>query len=174
MDDLAIVEDDHHLSAMIWFYYILLILVLFAGLALVTVTLPGLWIMTAAAAIYSLDPHEHRLGHKTLLVLVILSVIAEILEFTAGGAAARKAGGGRRAAVGALLGGIVGGIIGSFVLPLVLTIVGICIGSFVGAAGFELLGGGEAVHSLGVGWAQPRADSSECFSSSASASLWRY
>jgi len=137
---------------MLWLYYILLILIVFAGLALVTVTLPGLWIMTAATAIYSLAPHEHRLGHKTLLVLVILSVIGEVLEFSAGGAAARKAGGGRRAAVGALVGGVAGGIVGSFLLPLVLTIVGICIGSFVGAAGFELLGGGAAVHSLGVGW----------------------
>jgi uncharacterized protein YqgC (DUF456 family) len=137
---------------MLWLYYILLILVLFAGLALVFVTLPGLWIMTAAAAIYTFAPHEHRLGHKTLLTLVLLSVIGEILEFTAGGAAARKAGGGRRAAIGALVGGIAGGIVGSFLLPLVLTIVGICIGSFVGAAAFELLGGGEAIHSLGVGW----------------------
>jgi uncharacterized protein len=137
---------------MLWLYYILLILVLFAGLTLVFVTLPGLWIMTAATAIYSLAPHEHRLGHKTLLALVLLSLVGEILEFTAGGAAARKAGGGRRAAVGALLGGIAGGIVGSFLLPLVLTIVGICIGSFVGAAAFELAGGGEAVQSLQVGW----------------------
>ena len=136
---------------MLWLYYILLILVLFAGLALVFVTLPGLWIMTAAAAIYTLAPHEHRLGHKTLLTLVLLSVIGEILEFTAGGTAAQKAGGGRRAAIGALLGGITGGIVGSFLLPLVLTIVGICIGSFVSGAAFELAGGGEAVQSLQVG-----------------------
>src|SRR5579872_151147 len=137
---------------MIWLYYILLILVSICGIALVTVTLPGLWLMTGAAAIFAIITHERGVGAKTLLALFILSLIAEILEFTAGGAAARKAGGGRRAAVGALIGGIVGGIVGSIVLPLVLTIVGVCVGSLVGAAGFELLGGGEAVHSLRVGW----------------------
>ena len=142
----------YHSPRMLWLYYFLLILIAIASLALVTVTLPGLWVMTAAAAIFSLAPHEQRLGHKTLIILVILSVIGEILEFTAGGAAARRAGGGRRAAVGALLGGIAGGIVGSFLLPLVLTIVGICIGSFVGAAAFELIGGGEPIQSLQVGW----------------------
>jgi uncharacterized protein YqgC (DUF456 family) len=137
---------------LIWIYYILLILISLGGLALVLVTLPGLWVMTAASAVYALATHEHHLGPRTLLVLFLLSLGAEIVELTAGGAAARKAGGGRRASIGALIGGIVGGIVGSFVLPLVLTIVGICLGAFVGAAGFELLGGGEAIHSVRVGW----------------------
>ena len=53
---------------------------------------------------------------------------------------AKRAGGGRNSAVGAILGGIVGGIVGSFFLPVVGTIVGMCIGSFIGAASFELLG----------------------------------
>jgi len=138
---------------MIWLYYVLLILIAVCALALVVVTLPGLWVMTAAAAIYALVTHERHLGFKSLAALFVLSLGAEILEMTAGGAAARKAGGERRAAIGALLGGIVGGIVGSFVFPLVLTIVGVCLGSFVGAAGFEFLGGGEASHSLDVGWA---------------------
>jgi uncharacterized protein len=137
---------------MIWLYYILLLLISLTGIALVTVTLPGLWLMTGAAAIFALATHERGVGVKTLLVLFLLSLIGEVLEFTAGGAAARKAGGGRRAAVGSLIGGIVGGIVGSIVLPLILTIIGVCVGSLVGAAGFELLGGGEAIHSLRVGW----------------------
>ena len=138
---------------MIWLYYILLILFAVCALALVVVTLPGLWVMTAAAAIYALLTHERHIGFKSLAALFVLSLGGEILEMTAGGAAARKAGGERRAAIGALLGGIAGGIIGSLVFPLVLTIVGVCLGSFVGAAGFEFLGGGETAHSLGVGWA---------------------
>jgi len=137
---------------LIWIEYILLILISVAGLGLVAVTLPGLWVMTAAAAVYALMTREFSLGHRTLIALFLLSVAAEILELTAGGAAARKAGGGRRASLGALVGGIVGGIVGSFVLPLVLTLVGICIGAFIGAAALELLGGGETVHSFKVGW----------------------
>ena len=136
---------------MLYLYYTLLLLISLASLALVTVTLPGLWIMTAAAAIYSLAPHQQRLGHKALLTLFLLALVGEILEFTAGGAAAKKAGGSRRAAIGAILGAIVGGIVGSFVLPFVLTIVGICVGSFVGAAAVQFLDGGEALQSLRVG-----------------------
>jgi uncharacterized protein YqgC (DUF456 family) len=138
---------------LIWLYYILLILIAMCALALVAVTLPGLWVMTAAAAIYALLTHERHLGFKSLAALFFLSLGAEILEMTAGGAAARKAGGEPRAAIGALLGGIVGGIVGSFVFPLVFTMVGVCLGSFVGAAGFEFLGGGDTGHSLDVGWA---------------------
>jgi hypothetical protein len=136
---------------MLWIYYLLLLLICIGGIALVTMTLPGLWIMTAAAAVYSIAPHQQRMGRHTLIALLLLSLIGEIIEFTAGGAAARKAGGGRRAAIGAILGAIAGGIIGSFVLPVILTIVGICIGSFVGAAAFELSAGSEALQSLRVG-----------------------
>jgi hypothetical protein len=138
---------------MIWLYYILLILIAVCALALVVVTLPGLWVMTAAAAVYALLTHERQMGFKSLAALFVLSLAGEILELTAGGAAARRAGGERRATIGALLGGIVGGIVGSLVFPLVLTIVGVCLGSFLGAAGFEFLGGGQTEHSLEVGWA---------------------
>jgi uncharacterized protein YqgC (DUF456 family) len=135
-----------------WLYYILLLLISIGSLALVVVTLPGLWVMTAAAAVYALLTHEAFIGHKSLIALFLLALVAEVIELTAGGAAAKKAGGSRRAAIGALLGGIVGGIIGSFVLPLVLTIVGICIGSFVGAALGEITVAREATQALRVGW----------------------
>jgi uncharacterized protein YqgC (DUF456 family) len=135
-----------------WLYYILLLVISLASLTLVVLTLPGLWVMTAAAAVYALLTHEHHIGHKSLIALFLLALVAEVLELTAGGAAAKKAGGSRRAAIGAFLGGIAGGIIGSFVLPLVLTIVGICIGSFAGAIIGELTVAPEAVKALRVGW----------------------
>jgi uncharacterized protein YqgC (DUF456 family) len=135
-----------------WAYYILLILISMGALALVVLTLPGLWLMTAAAAVYALLTHEHYVGRDSLIALFLLSLIGEILEFFAGGAMAKRAGGSRSGAWGAIVGGIIGGIIGSFVLPIVLTIVGICIGSFVGAAAFELLGGGQADLAVRVGW----------------------
>lgn len=136
---------------LVWLYYILLILIAVGALGLVFVTLPGLWVMTAAAAVYALITHAHFLGRDSLIALFVLSLAGEILEMTAGGAMARRAGGGRRGAIGAIIGGVVGGIVGSFVLPVVLTIVGICIGSFVGAAGFELLGTGDANLAVRVG-----------------------
>jgi uncharacterized protein YqgC (DUF456 family) len=137
---------------MYWLYYILLLFLSAGCMALVVVTLPGLWVMTAGAAVYALLTREQFVGGKSLIALFLLALIAEILELTAGGAAAKKAGGSRRAAIGALLGGIAGGIVGSFVLPLVLTIIGICIGSFIGAALGEITVAPEAAKALRVGW----------------------
>jgi uncharacterized protein YqgC (DUF456 family) len=138
---------------LIWVYYILLLIAAAGGLVMVLCTLPGLWLMTACAGIYALVTRDHHiLGFKTMLALLILSLVGETFELLAGSAAAKQAGGGRRGMIGGIIGGIAGGIIGSFFLPVVLTIVGVCIGSFVGAAGFEMLGSDGAVHSVRVGW----------------------
>jgi len=143
---------------MVWAYYILVLLIAAAGQLMVLVTLPGLWLMAAASAGFCLLTHHRYLGGKTLIALLVLAVLGEVLEIGIGGAAARQAGGSRRAMLGGIIGAIAGGIIGSFVLPIVLTIVGVCIGSFVGAALFELAGGGTIDHSLiiGVGAAKGR------------------
>jgi len=135
-----------------WLYYILLLLLCAASLALVVVTLPGLWLMTAGAAVYAVLTHEKHIGFKSLVSLFLMALVAEILEFSASGAAAKKAGGGKRAAVGALVGGVVGGIVGSFIFPIILSIVGICIGSFAGAAIGELSGGKDSAQAIRVGW----------------------
>jgi hypothetical protein len=136
---------------LIWLYYILLFLVAAAGLFMVTVTLPGLWLMAAAAAGYFLLSHHQYLGVKTLIALLVMAVMGEVAEIGMGGAASRAAGGGRRAALGGIIGGIVGGLLGTLVLPVVLSVVGVCFGCFVGAALFELLGGASADHSLRIG-----------------------
>ncbi len=69
---------------MIWLYYILLLLIAVAGLVLVLCTLPGLWLMTAAAGIYALLTHGLHLGFKTLLALLIFSLVGEVFELLAG------------------------------------------------------------------------------------------
>ena len=93
MDHLADFKDDRNLK-MIWLYYILLLLIAIGGLVLAAFTLPGLWVMTGASAIYALITHERHLGAKSLITLFLLSFIAEVLELTLGGAAAKRAGGG--------------------------------------------------------------------------------
>jgi uncharacterized protein len=137
----------------VWVYFVLLIIFLGAGMVLAVFTLPGLWLMTAAAAGYALITHEKYLGWHTLVVLLVLALLAEILEFALTGAAAKKAGGGFRAAAGGIIGAIIGGIFLSFIpIPIVGTVLGICLGSFLGAAGVELLAGRETAGSLKIGW----------------------
>jgi uncharacterized protein len=137
---------------MIWVYYFLLLGCAAVGLLLVLFTLPGLWLMTAAAAAYALLTHGRVLGVHVLWTLLILTVIGELLDWLAGAVGVGRAGGGRNAKIGALVGGIVGGIFLTFIpIPIVGTILGICLGSFIGAAGAEWYGGGQAAHSLRVG-----------------------
>jgi uncharacterized protein len=144
---------------MVWLYYILLLMVALVGIILVALTLPGLWVMTAAAAVYAAVTRMSHIGMKTLIALIVLSLGAELLEIFLGGAAAKRAGGGKQAMAGAIIGGIVGGIFLSVIpIPIISQIVGICLGSFAGAAIAELLGGKGAGHAVrvGVGAAQGR------------------
>jgi uncharacterized protein YqgC (DUF456 family) len=136
-----------------WTYYLFLVLFCGIGLILVFVTLPGLWLMTAAAACYAVFTHGKWIGLDTLIVLLCLSILGEILEIFLTGAAAKQAGGGKAAMAGGVIGGLVGGIFLSLIpIPVLSTMVGICVGSFAGATVFELAIGGEAGHSLKVGW----------------------
>jgi uncharacterized protein YqgC (DUF456 family) len=135
-----------------WLYYLILALLLVGGLVLVAFTLPGLWLMTAAAAGYAALTHFNFVGKYTLIVLLALSLIAEVIDFGWGGVAAKQAGGGRPSVYGGLAGGILGGIFFTFIpIPIISTIVGICLGSFIGAAAMEMLWGRETVHSLQIG-----------------------
>ncbi|HEY2589427.1 MAG TPA: DUF456 domain-containing protein [Tepidisphaeraceae bacterium] len=143
---------------MAWVYYILLFLFLISGLALTVMTLPGLWLMVAATAIYAWFTHGYFISWWTLAVLLVLATIAEIIEFFSSGAGARKAGGGKAGFWGALLGGIVGGIVLSFFIPIPIfgTLVGVCVGTFVGAMAGELLAGREVGHSAWIGFGAAR------------------
>ena len=118
----------------LWFYYVILFLLLLAGLALTLMTLPGLWVMVGSAAGYAWLTKGHFIGWKTLVILLIWAGIAEIVELISSGAGAKKAGGGRAGLWGALVGGIVGGIWLSFIpIPILSTLVGVCLGTFLGA-----------------------------------------
>jgi uncharacterized protein len=115
---------------------VLLLLALIVGLILIPFGLPGLWVMVGAALVYSwADPG--RIGVPTLVIITLMAVVAEILEFLAAGRYARKYGGSRRAAWGAIAGGIVGAIVG-VPIPIVGSVIGAFAGSFAGALTAEL------------------------------------
>lgn len=133
-------------------FYLLLLVCLLAGLAILFVNMPGLWLMVLAAMVYAIitPPLEwHRM--KMLFVLMGLALVAEVIDFFAAGAGAKRAGGTRRGLWGAIIGGIVGAIVGSIVLPVLLTLVGVCIGTFLGAFFGEVSGGKEIGQSVRIG-----------------------
>ena len=115
----------------------LLFVALFAGLLLVPLGLPGLWVMLGATLLYWLAVPAGSIGMVTLLVVSALVVVAEVLEFSVAGRYARKYGGSRRASWGAIVGGVVGAIVGVPV-PVLGSMFGAFAGAFAGALLAEL------------------------------------
>ncbi len=143
-----------------WLVYFILALVLVVGLYINLVGLPGLWIMVAAALVYTMVTGWAYLGFKTLIAITIMAGIAELVEFLAGQVGAKRAGANKRGVWGAIIGGIVGAIAltGLIPVPPFGTIFGVVLGTFLGAAIGELWGGtnvGQSVR-VGVGAAKGR------------------
>jgi len=130
--------------------YALLALAQVAGLLMVPLGLPGTWLQVIAIGAYAYATHW-RLGWWIFALAVALAAVAEVVEFIMGGRFARKYGGSRRAAWGAILGGLVGAFMG-FPLPIIGSVIGAFIGAFVGAALLEMTAGAEARSALRVGW----------------------
>ncbi len=139
---------------MVWIYYLLLLITDIVGLVLAAFTLPGLWLMLAAAAFYAYLTSGNFVGVKTLIALLVLAGTAEIAELFLGGAGAKKAGGSKWGILGGLIGAILGGIfLTPFIpIPVLGTIIGICLGSFVGAFAIEFALGRPVVQSLRIGY----------------------
>jgi uncharacterized protein YqgC (DUF456 family) len=126
---------------MVWVYYLLLLVVLVAGWLINVVTLPGLWLMTGALAAYGWwTGWNVYVGWTSVIILLILSGLAELVELGAGAAGSKVAGARRRGMIGAIIGGIIGAIFftGIVPIPIVGTIIGVCFGTFLGAAAAEL------------------------------------
>lgn len=113
--------------------------------------LPGMWLAlgVAGAAEYWTDERLFSIG--TMVGCLILTILAEVWEFSASSVRAKRAGAGRRGSIGALLGGIFGAIAGSFVVPLIGTLIGGGLGALAGSAFLERRGGRSMNEALRIG-----------------------
>lgn len=118
-----------------WLYYLVLLVVMFSGLVLNLLTLPGIWLLTLGVFLYGWATGFQYAGLWTLVTLVVIGLIAETIEFLAGGAGAKKAGGTRWGGWGAIVGSLVGAIVGGIVIPIPLagSVIGVIGGAFLGA-----------------------------------------
>src|SRR5262245_27339488 len=113
---------------MIWIYYLLLLTVAICGWLVNVFGLPVLWLIVASAAGSAwLTGFDVHVGWPALITLLALAFVAEIVEFVAGSAGAAKAGGSKRAMLGAIVGALIGGILLSIPIPLLGTIIGACL-----------------------------------------------
>ena len=119
-------------------FALLLLIVLLACWPLSLLSLPGNWMMVAAAAVYAyFMPADSRaaIGWMTITAMLVLAGLGEVIELLAGAVGTAQAGGTRRGAVLALLGSVVGGLVGLLVgIPIPI------VGSFFAAILFAALG----------------------------------
>ena len=131
--------------------YALLVLAQVAGLLLIPFGLPGTWVQVLGLAGYAALTGFTTVGAVPVVACVVLAAAGEVIEFVLGGRYARKYGGSRRAAWGAILGGLVGAVVGVPVF-LVGSVIGAFLGAFAGAALLELTRSPDARAALRVGW----------------------
>jgi hypothetical protein len=128
-----------------WIYFLWAVLLVAVGCAawfLTLVTLPGNWLIVAAAAVFALllpEDAGRGITWVTVGMLVGLAIIGEIVEFGAGAAGAAKQGASRRAIVlsivGAMVGSITGLVIGApipILGPFIMAVLGGAAGAFAG------------------------------------------
>lgn len=131
---------------------VLLIAAVGMGWVLTLLSMPGNWLMVAAAAAYAwLGPQSGvlQIHWKVVLALVVLAVIGEILEFIAGVVGARRAGGSRRSAYYSLFGSLIGAV-GGATVGIPVPVLGSAVGAVVGGAVGAFAGAAYAEYSLGL------------------------
>jgi len=107
-----------------------------AGLALIPVGLPGLWLIVLGIVGYGWLTDFRSLTVGFIALAIGLALLAELAEAWIGFRFARRYGGSSRAGWGALAGGLAGAVVGVPV-PVVGSVVGGFVGAFAGAALFE-------------------------------------
>ncbi len=138
-------------------YYVWMFLLVMVNLVWVFLNilgLPGNWLMLLGTSLLAWAYWDRGpFSVWTLLVALVLAVLGEVLEFVAGMSGARRWGGTRSGAWGALLGGLVGGLLGTLLVPIPVigSLVGACGGAAVGAFVFEFGGGRTQQDALRVG-----------------------
>ena len=117
--------------------YIVLYVVMLAGVAIIPFGVPGQFLIAGVAGIFALVAGPQVLSWWTVLGVLGLAVLAELMEATAGFLGASQAEGSFWSSVGAVIGGLAGAIVGSMFFPLVGSLLGAFVGTFSGAFAVE-------------------------------------
>jgi len=121
------------------------------GLASLIFGLPGNFLVVGAAALAGALTAWNEFNLLLVLVLFLITLLGEALDFFLGALLARGERGGRASMVGAMVGGIAGGVMG-LPLPVIGNVIGAFLGAFLGALAGELLTGGKLSEAIGIGF----------------------
>lgn len=130
---------------MIYLELLLLFIALAAGWCLTMLSMPGNWLIVAAAALFAwlAPPESFDISWQIVALLVGLAVTAELLELAASALGAKRAGGSRRGAVLAIGGSVAGALIGAVVgvpIPIIGQLVAAVLFAGIGALVGAMLG----------------------------------
>ncbi|MEP7226447.1 MAG: DUF456 domain-containing protein [Gemmatimonadales bacterium] len=122
-----------------------------AGLLLIPLGLPGLWVIVLGVLGYGWLTDFRTLSVGFIALAVGLAVLGEVFEAWIGFRFAQRYGGSRRAGWGALVGGLIGAIVGVPV-PIIGSVIGGFVGAFAGAALFEYTRARQSGTAAWAGW----------------------
>ena len=115
------------------------ILVLFAGIFVTVFGLPGTVIILIDVILYALVTGFGPIGFKVILVLMVIAVVAEMLDFGLGMIGAARFGVSRKGIGAALFGSLIGVVLATPFFLGIGTLLGIFLGGFTGVFLVELM-----------------------------------
>lgn len=117
---------------MIYVWAAILIILNACWLVTVLFMFPGNWLMVCGTYLFAWWQWDRGIfGWPLLVVITVLALIGELIEFFAGAGGAKKAGAGWWGAIAAIGGAVMGAILGTILVPVPLigTLMGTCIGA---------------------------------------------
>jgi uncharacterized protein len=120
-----------------WAGYFLWALLLMAASLFVYLGLGGNFIVLGLALIHSLVTGFDPIGWTLLVILLVMALFAEGVEFLVGTFFAAQQGASRSGVVGAFLGGLLGAAAGNSLVPILGAVLGGFVGAFLGAVAGE-------------------------------------
>ena len=120
-------------------------------LVVVVFGLPGNWLIVISTCLFAWWRWDDGVfSIYTLIAILVLAVLGELVEFSAGMIGARKSGASWPGSIAALFGAVTGAVLGTFLIPIPFfgTLSGACLGAGLCVWGMEFSRGKKAEHSL--------------------------
>lgn len=119
----------------------MLILLDAVWLVLVVFGLPGNWLIVISTCLFAWWRWDNSVfSIYTLIAIVVLAILGELVELSAGMIGAKKSGASWPGSIAALFGAVIGAVFGTFLIPIIFfgTVLGACIGAGLGVWGLEI------------------------------------
>ena len=128
------------------------ILVSLAGLVSLVFGLPGTFIILGASVLYGWYGGFSEITVRVIIILVVLALAGELIEFLLGILGSKKYESSNRAIVGSIIFGIIGAVMGAPFFFGIGAVIGAFAGAFAGAILMELSQGKKMDEAIKSGW----------------------